>query len=141
MRVQDLKSYPQPNWERIKQELLTGSYKPRPERRLEIPKPDGGVRILAIATELDRLIQQALHQTSHLIFAPGFSEHRYSFRKGKSAKQGVLKAREYIQEGFGNVVGIDLAKFFDRVNHDMLTRENLFFKQGMVAEMMRNDEK
>ncbi len=120
MRVQDLKPYLQENWGRIKQELLTGSYKPRPVRRVEIPKPDGGVRLLGIPTVLDRLIQQALHQTLNIIFDPGFSENSYGFRKGRSAKQGVLKAREYIQEGFRYVVDMDLAKFFDRVNHDML---------------------
>jgi retron-type reverse transcriptase len=100
MRVQELKPFLQANWERIKQELLTGSYKPQAVRRVEIPKPDGGVRLLGIPNVLDRLIQQALHQALNLIFDPGFSEYSYGFRKGKSAKQGVLKAREYIQERY-----------------------------------------
>ena len=120
MQVKDLRSYLKVNWKSIKQELLDGAYKPSPLRRFEIPKSDGGVRQLGIPTVLDRFIQQAISQVLTPVFEPTFSEFSYGFRPGKSARQAVRKAQEYIQSGKGIVVDIDLEKFFDRVNHDLL---------------------
>jgi RNA-directed DNA polymerase len=118
--VEELKPYLDVNWERIKSELLEGGYKPQPVREVEIPKPGGGVRKLGIPTVVDRLIGQALHQVLEPIFDPTFSESSYGFRRGRSAHQGVEQARQYVVEGYRWVVDIDLEKFFDRVNHDIL---------------------
>ena len=108
-------------WLQIRQEILDGTYKPSPVKRVEIPKPDGnGVRQLGIPTTMDRVIQQAIHQILTPVFEPLFSEHSYGFRPNRSAHQAVLQAHEYIQSGYEWVVDIDLEKFFDRVNHDML---------------------
>jgi RNA-directed DNA polymerase len=120
MQVTELRPYLVKHWNRIKQELLEGTYQPSPVRRSEISKPDGGVRELGIPTVLDRFIQQAIQQVLTPIFEPTFSEHNYGFRKGKSARQAVYKAQEYIRSGTRIVVDIDLEKFFDRVNHDVL---------------------
>lgn len=120
MEVQDLKPFLMEHWQRIRQELLEGTYRPNPVRRVEIPKPDGGVRLLGIPTALDRLIQQAMLQILNSIFDPNFSDHSYGFRPGRSAQQAVQQAKEYIQAGYRYVVDMDLSKFFDRVNHDML---------------------
>lgn len=106
---------------RVRKEILEGKYSPSPVRRVEIPKPDGnGVRQLGIPTVMDRIIQQALYQVLLPIFDPTFSKHSYGFRPNRSAQQAVKQAQEYIQEGYEWVVDIDLEKFFDRVNHDML---------------------
>jgi RNA-directed DNA polymerase len=108
-------------WPKIKQDILDGKYRPSPVKRVEIPKPDGnGVRQLGIPTVLDRIIQQAIYQELVHIFEPTFSEHSYGFRRNRRAQQAVLKAQSYIQEGCEWVVDIDLEKFFDRVNHDIL---------------------
>jgi RNA-directed DNA polymerase len=108
-------------WPQIKQNILDGKYCPNPVRRVEIPKPDGsGVRQLGIPTVMDRIIQQAIHQRLVLVFDPIFSQYSYGFRPNRSAHQAVLQAQKYIQEGCEWVVDIDLEKFFDRVNHDML---------------------
>lgn len=120
MTTKDLKAYLQDNWMRIREELLTGRYKPNLVKQVEIPKPDGGVRRLGIPTVIDRLIQQAIHQTLNPIFDPNFSESSYGFRPGRGAHQAVLKAREYIAAGGRWVVDLDLEKFFDKVNHDIL---------------------
>jgi len=120
MGVKELRPYLQEHWPRLKEQLLTGIYKPLPVRRVEIPKPDGGKRLLGIPTALDRLIQQALLQILTPIFDPGFSEHSYGFRPGRKAHQAVKQAQEYLRQGYRYVVDIDLEKFFDRVNHDIL---------------------
>jgi len=120
MTVEELKPHLQEHWERIKEELLNGTYQPQPVRCVEIPKPQGGMRQLGIPPVVDRLIQQALHQVLSPIFEPGFSESSYGFRPGRSAHQAVQQARAYVAEGRRWVVDLDLEKFFDRVNHDVL---------------------
>ncbi len=119
--VQEIEEVMKTTWPKIKQEILEGTYRPQPVRRVEIPKPDGsGVRQLGIPSVMDRIIQQAIHQEVVLTFEPIFSQHSYGFRPHRSAHQAVLEAQKYIQEGCEWVVDIDLEKFFDRVNHDML---------------------
>lgn len=108
------------HWPSVKKALLEGRYLPRPVRRVDIPKPSGGVRTLGIPTVVDRLIQQALHQVLSPRFEPTFSSHSYGFRPGRSAGQAVKQAQAYIGEGKRWVVDLDLEKFFDRVNHDVL---------------------
>jgi RNA-directed DNA polymerase len=120
MTVDDLYPYLCVEWERIKSELLEDRYHPHPVREVEIPKPDGGMRKLGIPVVADRLIGQGLYQVLEPIFAPEFSEHSYGFMRGRSAQQAVEKAREYVENGFRWVVDMDLEKFFDRVNHDIL---------------------
>lgn len=120
LRVEELKSWLQAHWPCVKQALLSGAYIPRAVRRVDIPKPTGGVRTLGVPTVVDRLIQQALHQVMQPIFEPTFSDSSYGFRPGKSAQQAVRQAASYIREGKRWVVDMDLEKFFDRVNHDVL---------------------
>ena len=108
------------NWPDIRQELLAGHYRPSPVRKVMIPKPDGSQRELGIPTVLDRLIQQALLQVLQPLIDPGFSEHSHGFRPGRRAHDAVKAARAYVQSGKRVVVDVDLAKFFDRVNHDIL---------------------
>ena len=121
MTVEQLRAYLREHWLRIKEELLADAYHPQPVLKVEIPKPGGkGMRTLGIPTVVDRLLQQALHQVISPHFEPGFSESSYGFRPNRSAQQAVLKAREYVNEGRRWVVDIDLEKFFDRVNHDIL---------------------
>ena len=120
MSVEELKPYLQTHWEEIKGRLLEGSYTPQPVRKVEIPKAGGGKRMLGIPTVVDRLIQQGLHQMLAPMFDGDFSESSYGFRKGRNAQQAVLQARKIVAEGKRWVVDIDLEKFFDRVNHDIL---------------------
>lgn len=118
--VTALKGWLQVHWSSVRAALLSGQYMPAVVRALDIPKPSGGVRTLGIPTVLDRLIQQALLQVLQPIFEATFSESSYGFRPGRSAHQAVLAAQEYVQQGRRWVVDIDLEKFFDRVNHDIL---------------------
>jgi len=120
MTVNELPGYLQQHWPVIREHLLSGTYKPQPVKRVEIPKPDGGVRKLGIPTVLDRFIQQAVMQVLQRKWDWTFSEHSYGFRPGRSAHQAVEAAQQYIAEGYRWVVDLDLEKFFDRVNHDRL---------------------
>lgn len=120
MRCEDLLDWLKANWPRVKAALLEGTYLPQAVRRVDIPKPQGGVRTLGVPTVVDRLIQQALNQAMQPIFEPTFSDASYGFRPGRSAQQAVRKATEYIRAGKRWVVDMDLEKFFDRVNHDVL---------------------
>lgn len=120
LTVADFKAWLQQHWPVVKAALLAGEYMPRVVRKVEIPKPNGGVRTLGIPTVLDRLIQQALLQVLQPEFESGFSEYSYGFRPGRNAWQAVQRAQGYIREGRRWVVDLDLEKFFDRVNHDIL---------------------
>ena len=120
MPVSELKDWLAVHWPSVKKALLDGAYLPRPVRRVDIPKPTGGVRTLGVPTVVDRLIQQALHQALQPLFEPTFSEGSYGFRPGRGAHQAVRQAQAYIREGKRWVVDLDLEKFFDRVNHDVL---------------------
>jgi RNA-directed DNA polymerase len=120
MELDQLQPYLKANWERIKLQLEKGTYYPKPVRKVEIPKPGGGVRMLGIPTALDRLINQAILQVLSPIWEPLFSENSYGFRPGRSAQDAVKKAQSYQQEGLKIVVDLDLEKFFDEVNHARL---------------------
>jgi group II intron reverse transcriptase/maturase len=120
MRVEQLGGYLRAHWPRLKEELLAGRYQPSEVKRVEIPKPRGGVRQLGVPTVVDRFIQQAILQVLSPIFEPTFSEQSYGFRPGRRAHQAVKVAQQYLQEGYRWVVDIDIEKFFDRVNHDVL---------------------
>jgi RNA-directed DNA polymerase len=121
MTVQALPAYLREHWPTIRASLLEGTYQPQPVRRVEIPKPDGGgVRKLGIPSALDRLVQQAVLQVLQRQWDPTFSDSSYGFRPGRSAHQAVARAQDYIQAGYRWVVDLDLEKFFDRVNHDIL---------------------
>jgi RNA-directed DNA polymerase len=120
MTVEQLGPYLKAHWARIRQDLLSGQFRPSPVRGVNIPKPGGGVRTLGIPTVLDRLIQQAIQQVLTPIFDPGFSNSSYGFRPRRSAHDAVLAAQSHIEAGHRFVVDIDLEKFFDRVNHDVL---------------------
>ncbi len=120
LTVAELKPWLKAHWAKVRQALLAGEYMPQAVRKVEIPKPQGGVRTLGIPTVVDRLIQQALHQVLQPLFEPEFSDSSYGFRPGRNAQQAVEAARRYVTEGKRWVVDLDLEKFFDRVNHDVL---------------------
>lgn len=120
MTVGGLTGYLKQHWPTIREQLLNGTYVPQPVRGVDIAKPDGGVRKLGIPTVLDRFIQQAVMQVLQRRWDRTFSDHSYGFRPGRSAHQAVAQAQQYIAEGYGWVVDLDLEKFFDRVNHDKL---------------------
>ena len=120
MKVEDLRDYMNANWKSIKQSILERSYNPAPVRRVEIPKPNGGVRKLGIPTVVDRTLQQSIVQILTPVFEAEFQENSYGFRPGRSCEQAVLKLLEYLNEGYDWIVDIDLEKFFDNVPQDKL---------------------
>ena len=136
--IAEFKDHLKQHWPTIKAKLLTGDYMPQLVRRVDIPKPQGGVRTLGIPTLTDRLIQQALHQVLSPIFEADFSESSYGFRPGRNAHQAVKAAKQFVAEGRRVVVDMDLEKFFDRVNHDLLM-EKLSKKidDGRVLQLIR----
>src|SRR6516225_8208937 len=121
MTIDEITEHLKQHWPAIREQLLSGTYEPKPVRRVEIPKPDGGgVRKLGIPTVLDRFIQQAVMQVLQKRWNPTFSQHSYGFRPQRSAHQAVAQAQQYIAQGYAWVVDLDLERFFDRVNHDKL---------------------
>lgn len=138
LTVHEFKAWLQQHWPSVKAALLAGNYMPAAIRKVDIPKPNGGVRTLGIPTVLDRLIQQALLQVLQPEFEPEFSEHSYGFRPGRNAWQAVQRAQGYIKEGRRWVVDLDLEKFFDRVNHDILmSRVARKVKDERVLKLIR----
>jgi RNA-directed DNA polymerase len=120
MTIGGITGYLKQHWPAIREQLLNGTYEPKPVRRVEIPKPDGGMRKLGIPTVLDRFIQQAVLQVLQRRWDRTFSQHSYGFRPGRSAQQAVAQAQHHIADGYGWVIDLDLEQFFDRVNHDKL---------------------
>jgi RNA-directed DNA polymerase len=138
LTVAEFKDWLKVHWPSVKEALLSGRYLPRPVRRVDIPKPSGGIRTLGVPTVLDRLIQQALHQVLQPLFEPIFSDGSFGFRPGRNAHQAVRRAQAYIREGKRWVVDLDLEKFFDRVNHDVLMgRVARRVSDGRVLRLIR----
>ena len=138
MTVEELGAYLSENGENIREQLRTRKYRPQPVRRVEIPKPDGGVRNLGVPTVVDRFVQQAVAQVLTPIFEEQFHNHSYGFRPGRCAQQAVLKALEMMNDGHSWIVDIDLAKFFDTVDHDkLMTIFGRTIKDGDVISVVR----
>jgi RNA-directed DNA polymerase len=138
MPVEELRPYLREHWLETREALDQQSYQPSPVRRVEIPKPDGGVRLLGIPIVLDRFLQQAIAQALTPLFEPLFSNHSYGFRPGRSAHQAIEQAQEYVQAGYEWVVDVDLEKFFDRVNHDtLMARVARVVKDKRVLKLIR----
>lgn len=136
MTVGELPDYLKREWERIRGELLAGTYQPQPVKRKTIPKPGGGERELGIPTVLDRFIQQALLQVLQPLFDPGFSDHSYGFRPGRRAHQAIVRAQSYVQEGRRVVVDVDLAKFLDLSSHYTPSVEGWSKRLGRTGETL-----
>jgi group II intron reverse transcriptase/maturase len=138
MRTDQLGKYLARHWPKIEQDLLNGTHKPLPVKRKEIPKPDGGVRLLGIPTVLDRFIQQAISQIVEQVWESAFSEFSYGFRPGRSAHDAVIQGKRYMLDGYTYVVDMDLSKFFDRVNHDrLMSRLAARIKDKRVLKVIR----
>lgn len=120
VQMKDLDAYLEENWPQFKEQILTRQYKPKPVRRVEIEKENDGVRLLGIPCLIDRVIQQAMVQVLQPVFEPTFSEYSYGFRPNRSAEDAVRQAQIYMAEGYTHVVDLDLSKFFDTINHDLL---------------------
>ncbi len=132
MRVEELPSYFEEHWLEIRYRIVTRTYKPQPVLRVEIPKDNGGVRLLGIPTAVDRVIQQAIVQVLEEVFEPTFSDFSFGFRPGRSAEDAVRLAQTYISEGYRHTVDLDISKFFDTVNHDIL--------MGLIDEHMQDKD-
>ncbi|HXB45830.1 MAG TPA: group II intron reverse transcriptase/maturase [Puia sp.] len=130
MGSEELRSYINVNWQSLRQSIMEGRYRPSPVRKVEIPKPQGGVRMLGIPTVVDRMLQQAIHQWLSPRYEPEFSGNSYGFREGRNAHQAVEQAKKYLNEGKEWIIELDLEKFFDRVNHDKL--------MGMLAKQVKD---
>lgn len=142
MTVDELLTFLKENGEGIRQAIMDGTYSPKPVRRVEIPKADGGVRLLGIPTVLDRMIQQAIAQVLSPIYEEEFSDNSYGLRPGRNAHQAIRKCKEYIDAGYNWLVDIDLAKYFDTVNHDKLMRLlSNKIKDGRVLSLIRKYQK
>jgi len=134
----ELQVYMQENWSRIEQEIIKGHYHPQSVLGVEIPKPNGGKRLLGIPTVIDRLIQQAVHQVLQPIYDNEFSDFSYGFRKGKNAHQAVAQALNYINQGYQDIIDLDLEKFFDIVNHDyLMSLLNRKIKDRLLMKLIR----
>jgi RNA-directed DNA polymerase len=120
MQTDELRGYLNTHWQALRDTILAGNYKPQPVRKVEIPKPGGGTRMLGIPTVTDRLLQQSIAQWLNLLYEEGFSKYSYGFREGRNAHQAVLQAQQNLVEGYEWIVELDLEKFFDKVNHDRL---------------------
>ena len=138
LSIAETEKYLLENWPQIREELLSGKYRPQAVKKVQIPKPGGGERELGIPTVTDRLIQQAMLQVLQPQIDPKFSEYSYGFRPGRRAHDAVFKAQSYIQEGYRIVVDVDLEKFFDRVNHDILmSRVSRHVSDARVLHLIR----
>jgi RNA-directed DNA polymerase len=138
MTVPELRPYLKGHWPEVRARLDAETYQPQPVRRVEIPKPDGGVRLLGIPTVLDRFLQQAFQQELTSVFEPRFSPHSYGFRPGRSAHDAVKQAQAYMEAGYEWVVDLDLDQFFDRVNHDkLMARVARVVKDKRVLRLIR----
>ena len=136
--TEELSSYMQENWERIKQEILSGTYRPQSVLGVEIPKTNGGTRLLGIPTVTDRLIQQSIHQVLYPMYDIEFSEYSYGFRVGKNARQAIAQAKSYINGGYQYIIDFDLKSFFDIVNHDyLMSLLNRKIKDRLLMKLIR----
>ena len=137
LKIPELKGYLQANWSTIKASLLEGRYQPQGVKKVKIPKPGGGERILGIPTVLDRLIQQGIHQVLSPLYDPGFSERSYGFRPGRNAQEAVKAARDHIRSGKRWAIDMDLSKFFDEVNHErLLSKLRVMIKDRRVIHLI-----